>query len=244
MASIHRGAIAGLQADLSVGAGGDRPRPSAGRRDRRERRAGCDDGRRPPICLRARRPEGSRGGLGGGRVSRRPAHVDGLDAHRAVDDVSVRRRGRRCRACTETPPTGGRVAPALGRNDRRDRGCLLLRSRRRVPVAGPRRGHLPLAQPAAGQLMYNGVIWTVFGSADHFLGRCASTLGRVDDAERHFAAALAIEQRLGAPHLQARTHLRLAELRPRPGRSDTNQSSRRLPRSLRRAPLHLPSLVR
>ena len=62
--------------------------------------------------------------------------------------------------------------------------------------------------------MYNGVIWTVFGSADHFLGRCASTLGRVDDAERHFAAALAIEQRLGAPHLQARTHLRLAELRP------------------------------
>ena len=69
-------------------------------------------------------------------------------------------------------------------------------------------------QPAAGQLMYNGVIWTVFGSADHFLGRCASTLGRVDDAERHFAAALAIEQRLGAPHLQARTHLRLAELRP------------------------------
>ena len=68
-------------------------------------------------------------------------------------------------------------------------------------------------EPAAGHLMYNATIWTVFGSADHFLGRCASTLGRVDDAERHFAAALAIEQRLGAPHLQARTHLRLAELR-------------------------------
>ena len=69
-------------------------------------------------------------------------------------------------------------------------------------------------EPAAGQLMYNGVIWTVFGSADHFLGRCASALGRVEDAERHFTAAVAIEKRLGAPHLQARTHLRLAELRP------------------------------
>ena len=67
-------------------------------------------------------------------------------------------------------------------------------------------------QPAAGQLMYNGTIWTVFGSADHFLGRCASALGRVDDAERHFTAALTIERRVGAPHLQARTHFRLAEL--------------------------------
>jgi hypothetical protein len=67
-------------------------------------------------------------------------------------------------------------------------------------------------EPAAGQLLYNGVIWTVFGSADHFLGRCASTLGRIDDAERHFTAALAIEQRVCAPHLQARTYLRLAEL--------------------------------
>jgi hypothetical protein len=67
-------------------------------------------------------------------------------------------------------------------------------------------------EPAAGQLMYKGGFWTVFGSADHFLGRCASVLGRVDDAERHFTAALAIEERVGAPHLRARTHLRLAEL--------------------------------
>lgn len=67
-------------------------------------------------------------------------------------------------------------------------------------------------EPAAGELMYNSVIWTVFGSADHFLGRCASALGRVDEAERHFTTALAIEHRLDAPHLQARTHLRLAEL--------------------------------
>jgi hypothetical protein len=67
-------------------------------------------------------------------------------------------------------------------------------------------------EPAAGQLMYNAGLWTVFGSADHFLGRCASALGRLDDAERHFTAALAVEQRVGAPHLRARTHLRLAEL--------------------------------
>jgi len=67
-------------------------------------------------------------------------------------------------------------------------------------------------EPAAGKLMYNSRIWTVFGSADHFLGRCASAFGRTDDAERHFTAALAIEERVGAPHLQARTHLRLAEL--------------------------------
>jgi hypothetical protein len=67
-------------------------------------------------------------------------------------------------------------------------------------------------EPASGQLMYNAGMWTVFGSADHFLGRCASALGRLDDAERHFTAALAIEQRVDAPHLRARTHLRLAEL--------------------------------
>ena len=67
-------------------------------------------------------------------------------------------------------------------------------------------------EPATGQLMYNAGMWTVFGSADHFLGRCASALGRIDDAERHFTAALAIEQRVDAPHLRARTHLRLAEL--------------------------------
>jgi hypothetical protein len=67
-------------------------------------------------------------------------------------------------------------------------------------------------EPATGQLMYLAGFWTVFRSADHVLGRCASALGRVDDAERHFEAALAIEQRVGAPHLQARTHLRLAEL--------------------------------
>ena len=67
-------------------------------------------------------------------------------------------------------------------------------------------------EPAAGQLMYHAGLWTVFGSADHFLGRCASALGRLDDAERHFTAALAVEQRVDAPHLRARTHLRLAEL--------------------------------
>jgi tetratricopeptide (TPR) repeat protein len=67
-------------------------------------------------------------------------------------------------------------------------------------------------EPAAGQFMYNAGMWTVFGSADHFLGRCASALGRLDDAERHFTTALGIEQRVDAPHLQARSHYRLAEL--------------------------------
>jgi hypothetical protein len=52
----------------------------------------------------------------------------------------------------------------------------------------------------------------VFGSADHILGRCASALGRAHDAKRHFTAALAVEEHVGAPHLRARTHLRLAEL--------------------------------
>ncbi|MCR6679435.1 hypothetical protein NVV43_28695, partial [Escherichia marmotae] len=59
-------------------------------------------------------------------------------------------------------------------------------------------------EPAAGELMYISGIWTVFGSADHFLGRCASACGRIDDAERHFAAALAVEEHVGAPHLRAR----------------------------------------
>jgi hypothetical protein len=65
-------------------------------------------------------------------------------------------------------------------------------------------------EPAAGELMYSN--WTVFGSADHVLGRCASALGRLHDAERHFTAALAVEGRVDGPHLRARTHLRLAEL--------------------------------
>jgi hypothetical protein len=67
-------------------------------------------------------------------------------------------------------------------------------------------------EPAAGDLMYELGTWTVFGSADHVLGRCASALGRTHDAERHFTAALAVEERVDAPHLRARTHLRLAEL--------------------------------
>jgi hypothetical protein len=43
------------------------------------------------------------------------------------------------------------------------------------------------------------------GAADRFLGMLAHTLGRVDDAVAHYAAALDLEERLKAAPLTART---------------------------------------
>ena len=46
----------------------------------------------------------------------------------------------------------------------------------------------------------------VSGSIPSQLGNLATTLGRYEEAEAHFGAAAAIEERLGAPLLLARTH--------------------------------------
>jgi hypothetical protein len=60
-------------------------------------------------------------------------------------------------------------------------------------------------------------------SVAHHLGMVATTLGRHDDAERDFSAAVAIHDRIGAPHWLARTRVEWARMlltRRRPGDAD------------------------
>ena len=108
-------------------------------------------------------------------------------------------------------------------------------------------------EPAAGQLMYNGAIWTVFGSADHFLGRCASALGRVDDAGTPLHGRPGHRTASRCPAPSGTNPFATGRARRSPGRFNTNASSRRLPRPLRhsttsptfaRAPKRSPDLVR
>jgi class 3 adenylate cyclase/tetratricopeptide (TPR) repeat protein len=60
-----------------------------------------------------------------------------------------------------------------------------------------------LLEPFAGQIVAAGSV--VLGSTDWALGRLATTQERYEQAERHFAAAAAIDERLGAPLFLART---------------------------------------
>jgi tetratricopeptide (TPR) repeat protein len=59
--------------------------------------------------------------------------------------------------------------------------------------------------PHADQIAGAPVGW--FGPVAHFLGLLAATLGRVEDAERHFADAEATNERMAAPSWLARTRL-------------------------------------
>ena len=59
--------------------------------------------------------------------------------------------------------------------------------------------------PFSDQLAVSGSM--VSGSIPSQLGNLATTLGRYEEAEAHFGAAAAIEERLGAPLLLARTHV-------------------------------------
>src|SRR4051812_36754107 len=61
-----------------------------------------------------------------------------------------------------------------------------------------------LLAPLSGQIVAGGTI--VSGSIDSALGILATTLGRYEDADGHFATATEIEGRLGAPLWLARTH--------------------------------------
>jgi len=61
-----------------------------------------------------------------------------------------------------------------------------------------------LLKPFAGQLSGFSGAW--FGATDWALGALATTLGRYEQAELHFAAAAEIEGRLGAPVFVAATH--------------------------------------
>jgi class 3 adenylate cyclase len=51
-----------------------------------------------------------------------------------------------------------------------------------------------------------------FGAADRYLGLLAATMGQVDDAVRHFEAAIALNSRMGTLQALARTQVELADL--------------------------------
>jgi DNA-binding CsgD family transcriptional regulator len=53
---------------------------------------------------------------------------------------------------------------------------------------------------------------SLFGSVDHYLGRLAATLGRLDDASRYYESAIDLETAMGAPPFVARTQVFYAEL--------------------------------
>jgi hypothetical protein len=61
-----------------------------------------------------------------------------------------------------------------------------------------------LLKPYPGQFATTGT--GVSGSIDWALGVLATTLGRHEQADGHFAAAAEMEERLGAPLFLARTH--------------------------------------
>ncbi len=71
--------------------------------------------------------------------------------------------------------------------------------------------------PWADQIAFTGA--HVFGGVQLALALCAATSERLDDAERHFAAALATHERMGAPVWVARTELAWAEMLSRRGDS-------------------------
>jgi DNA-binding CsgD family transcriptional regulator len=80
-----------------------------------------------------------------------------------------------------------------------------------------------LLLPHAGHNLVWGGIFHGLGSASYFLGLLATTLERWDDAARHFADALAMNERMGARPFVARTQLAFATMlvkRDAPGDRD------------------------
>jgi DNA-binding CsgD family transcriptional regulator/tetratricopeptide (TPR) repeat protein len=72
--------------------------------------------------------------------------------------------------------------------------------------------------PYAGQVVTTGAgTASVFGSVAQHLARLATTLGRLDDAARHFEAAIEFEKTMGAPAFFVRSQVYYAELQARRG---------------------------
>jgi len=67
----------------------------------------------------------------------------------------------------------------------------------------------PQIEPYSDRLVTNGV--NANGSMARLLGLLAATLGRFDDADRHFAAACATHERIGAPIFLARARYEWAK---------------------------------
>jgi class 3 adenylate cyclase/tetratricopeptide (TPR) repeat protein len=62
-----------------------------------------------------------------------------------------------------------------------------------------------LLAPLSGQFVAGGSV--ISGSVDGVLGELADAIGRHEDADRHFAAAAELDERLGAPLFLARTRI-------------------------------------
>lgn len=69
-----------------------------------------------------------------------------------------------------------------------------------------------LLMPYTGQLIVAATGVACPGAADHYLGMLAATMGRPDDARAHFETAIALERRVAAPLLIARTESALNDL--------------------------------
>lgn len=69
-----------------------------------------------------------------------------------------------------------------------------------------------LLAPYANQVASHPGIW--FGSYEHHLGLLAATLGRLPEADAHFARASETHRRLGATSWLARTRLEWNAFRP------------------------------
>jgi tetratricopeptide (TPR) repeat protein len=81
--------------------------------------------------------------------------------------------------------------------------------------------------PYQGRLVVWGGANTVTGPADHYLGRLATCLGREADAERHFARAIALAERIGAlPWLAAALAARAEALAARSPRQAADDARR------------------
>jgi DNA-binding SARP family transcriptional activator len=84
--------------------------------------------------------------------------------------------------------------------------CGALRDGERAPAL------YALLEPYAGRNVVVGRAATCNGSASRLLGILAATMRRWDEAERHFADALEMHERIGARPWQARTLVALAEM--------------------------------
>jgi hypothetical protein len=71
---------------------------------------------------------------------------------------------------------------------------------------------LQMLTPYAGSLIIAGSIACCIGAADRGLGQLAAVLERWPEAESHFQAALALEERMQAPPLVARTRYWYADM--------------------------------
>jgi len=84
-------------------------------------------------------------------------------------------------------------------------GSMVCAHLRILPLAGRL---ADLLAPYAGQIVGGGSSWV--RTVDYCVGLLHSTMGHFDEAERHFAAAAATEERIGAPAWLARTRLEWA----------------------------------